>query len=398
MSESQIAGRPNQPLEFYFAYPGIFFTLVSLLMAGLILVCRQGLYTPLPLVMTCLSIFIAAAFAPLLLPEKLRNRLADRFFVYPLASFFVLASPLLVWITGPWLVYAYPLVALAGVFCSASFLKKMDRRHVIFLLVAAPVLAVYVFLYFNQANYASVFAPEMALLGKVRKDTYYATSIAYMLQNFGSSSTGMDGLVRLGYHVGSHFWFASLGRLTGQPPLFTYPIAWMTIGFPAQFLALIFAIVCAAKAQFKLLKFFYAALLLVFITDSIGRSSHYVSESSGSAIIALLLFLPVLFDLISKPKRSPADDWLRLGLAIIAVFILISLKISVGFLWVAALIWAAARLYGLSWKSIITIPVAAILALDKKPFSRHSSFLRPIPGCFLSPAGSSRSWPLWPGF
>jgi len=354
------AGAP-QSLEFYQAYSGLFFLTMSLVMAALMLFARRGLYTPPLLVMTSASLLACAAFVPFLLRQNWRDKTADRCFVYPLASLAMLASPLLVWVWGNWFVYLYPPVALLAVFRSFRFLKEMRRGELLFLVIVAPLLSIYVFLYFNPWNYAGVYAPEKALLGIVRKDTYYATSIAYMLQNFRTSSIGVDGLLRHHYHIGSHFWFASLGKLTGQPPLFSYPIGLMVAGMPAQFLALVLACICVARARWKITGYLAIALSLVFIMDALGRPSHYVSESYGLAITAFLFFLPLLFDLISRPKRSNPDDLARLLLAAAAVLVLGALKISVSLLWAAGLAWALFRLHSFSRKNLAAVPALALL-------------------------------------
>jgi len=354
------AGAP-QSLEFCLAYSGLFFLTMSLVMAALMLFARRGLYTPPLLVMTSASLLACAAFVPFLLPQNWRDKTADRCFVYPLASLAMLASPLLVWVWGSWFVYLYPPLALLAIFRSFRFLKKIRRGELLFLVIVAPLLSIYVFLYFNPWNYAGVYAPEKALLGIVRKDTYYATSIAYMLQNFRVGSIGVDGLLRHHYHIGSHFWFASLGKLTGQPPLFSYPIGLMVAGMPAQFLALVLACICAARNRWKITTYLAIALSLVFIMDALGRPSHYVSESYGLGITAFLFFLPLLFDIISRPKRTTPEDLTRLLLAAAAVLVLGALKISVSLLWAAGLAWALFRLYGFSRKNLATVPAIALL-------------------------------------
>jgi len=343
--------REEPGIDFLLAYNGLFWTLVSLAEAGWFLFFRRGLWTPPLLIAACAAIFSCAAFAPFLLPARWREKCSARLFVYPLLSLAVLASPLLTWRFHSWSVCGYGLLALVALLRALPKLKAIRRSQVFLLLILVPLISAYLFLLINQTDYANVFAPEQALLGKIRKDTYYASSIAYMIQNYGVPSTGLDGLMRLHYHTGSHTWLAMLGRIAGTPPLFSYPIGLFLILVPAQFFALILAGICAAKNRLKITDYFLVGLALVYVTDATGRPSHYISESFGASLTALLFIFPLMMDLLRKPKPSRLEDTLRIALAIALIYPLSALKISVAILLGASLAYALLRLYGLSLKT-----------------------------------------------
>ena len=349
MTSAPIPGADDRRrMESQFAGAGLFVFAYALVQAGLIFWFRgvqSGLYLPPRLLVLSISLIAATAFAPFLAPDRWRARIGPRFYIYPLVSLAVLALAYAAFLPGglaPLLVYLYAALGLAGLARALPRLRPITRRHLA-LPVLAVVFGIYVFYYFNQWNYAGVFAPEYALLGRVRKDTYFATVIAHMIQNYGVSSTGLDGLVPLHYHVGSHAWFAGLGKIAGTMPLLTYPFIHPIVLIPAQLLALLFSIICAAGARRSTATYVAAALAMVFFTDALGRPSHYVSESYAAGLTALLFFWPLMLDLLRTPERGRLEDRARLVAALGAVFVISALKISAGMIWTTALGWMLLR-------------------------------------------------------
>jgi hypothetical protein len=356
--------RPDPALEFSLAYAALLLLVSSLTTAALIGLYRRGLYVPTRLVVLGLSMFTACAFAPFVLPTGWRRRLADAPYAYPLTSFAVLIAAFAAYGLGrlaPGLLYVYAALGLVGLGRALGVVRGMSWRHYAFL-PAAALLAVYVFFYFTPWNYASVYAPEQALLGTVRKDTYYATIIAHMIQAHGTVSTGLDGLAPHRYHIASHAWFAALGRVAGTMPLLTYSFIHQLVLLPAQFLALAFSLICAAGRRRGVIGLLAAAAAMVFFTDAIGRPSHYVSESYAAGLMGLLFFWPLLLDLMSRPERVGRAAWARLALALAGVVILNSVKLSVGLLWTLALGWVVLRREGWRWRGLATIALAGLLA------------------------------------
>ena len=374
MSAATPAGDDRRQTESYFAGAGLFVLVFALTQAGLIFWfrgLRAGLYVPPRLLALSVSLIAAVGFAPFLLPDRWRERAGWQTYLYPLASFAVMASALAAHALGglaPLLLWFYAAAGLAG-FCRALPRLRLSGPRLL-LLPLAVIFAVYVFYYFNQWNYAGVFMPEYALLGRLRKDGYFATVIAHMIQNFGVSSTGLDGLTRLRYHVGSHAWFAGLGKIAGTMPLLTYPFIHQIVLIPAQMLALLFSIVCAAGTRRRLITGVGAALVMVFVTDALGRPSHYVSESYAAGVTGLLFFWPLLLDLLRSPERGRREDLIRMALALAAVFLISSLKISAGIVWTTALGWMLFRQYRFRPRALAPIALAgALLLLALKIFS-----------------------------
>jgi hypothetical protein len=63
-------------------------------------------------------------------------------------------------------------------------------------------------------------------------DTLFHLSIAQMIKTYGVATIGIDGLIPIKYHYGSHFVLAQFSRLMDMHPLLTYQISYPVIFYP----------------------------------------------------------------------------------------------------------------------------------------------------------------------
>jgi hypothetical protein len=84
----------------------------------------------------------------------------------------------------------------------------------------------------NSLEYATVLTPERALVDTQNQDTLFHASIANMLVNYSTMSTGVDGFAPIQYHILSHVWLGCLSSWLGVTMLEDYYIGTQIIGIP----------------------------------------------------------------------------------------------------------------------------------------------------------------------
>jgi hypothetical protein len=330
-------------------------------MTALIVMARTGLGSPLRLAAGCPLLLVSAAFSPFVLPGPWLERLSGRTaFVFPLMSLVVLLSPIVVFLTVPALAMLYAPIAALGVRGALPHLRRVPPRHALLLPFGASVLAVYLFAEVYQYPFAHVFAAEHALLGLLGPDPLFHTTIAHMIQRFGEASTGLDGLVPIHYHVGSHYWFAAVGALSGTTPRFSYPFAQMIVAIPALYLGLFSAMLCLRGVAPGAPAYIALAVGVVVLFDGIGWNSYYIGESYTAGVTTLLFSLPLLYDVVAAPRRTPWADRGRIAALLVLVLVAAVEKLSVGTILGAAVGYLALRQYGASLR---TAAIVALLAL-----------------------------------
>jgi hypothetical protein len=217
------------------AYVGAFGSLTSLWMITLIWIVRTGLSSPPLLSVGCAILAVASAFAPLALPSRWRSGLLEVPWVFPLVTLGVLLSPALVFVTGPALALLYPLIAARGMWGAAPWLSRVRVSEGLLLLSGPLLLALYLFTRIYHPPWDHVFAPEFARFDSLRGDTLLHAALAHLIQETGRPSSGLDGLVPMHYHFGSHVWFAAIGSLTHTTPLYSYVVGTMAVVIPALY-------------------------------------------------------------------------------------------------------------------------------------------------------------------
>lgn len=372
----------------------LFGTLVSAFSALAFITLRLGLATSYPAVFAATIILAATTFTPLLLPR--RGIFSDpnlRAIVYPLISFLVLASVLLAFRFGQALLPLYPVLALCGMARAWSVRQYPRVRTWIALVVAAGVTAAYLFIFVNNLGYVGVYTPEQGLLGLLNHDTRFHTAVTFLIQNFGTPSLGVDGMLPLKYHVGSHVWFAAFGLLAGVDPLWSYGVGVLLLTVPGLLAALIFSGLAIDLAVKPAAHYLGMGLALLLLSDVIGWNSYYISETYTFGLIGMLFSLPLLMALT---KRDCPITWSRIGfaLAVLLIPLLMSLKISVGVLWGVGVGWVALRRFGIRFPAVLAgVGCLAGLLIGLKYFSPGTDDYVYTSGSLIAPFYILREFP-----
>ncbi len=312
-----------------------FCVLLSWLMAAGVIVVRLGLPTPPRLVLTCLSVLTAAAYAPFLLSGSALGRLAQRPWALPLPTLAVLLSPVLALIVGAGLLVVYPVAAIVGAARSVRHWRGAatgpTRPQLAVLVVGPLLLSLYVFGQATDRENATVYSPEFAALGLLHSDTYFHSAVSSMIQNQGVASIGADGTRPIHYHVGSHHWFAAIGRMAGELPPYSYPFGILIVVLPALFLLLFGA--SRALATNDAVPAATLVLLgsgLVMLLDRVNASYFYVSESYQFGLLVLLAATPILVTLVRTVDPGARNVLTRVAVLVALVGVGFAMKISVG--------------------------------------------------------------------
>lgn len=209
-------------------------------------------------------------------------------------------------------------------------------------------ICVFVSIYFClmnlNMNYATPFAKEQAYVGLLNHDTKFLSSIANMIQNYGTVSIGTNGLSSLSYHFGSIYWMALVGALAGKNGLETYSVV-VPVLMPVMLLVSVawssHVIRSDKRFGWKSMVMSVAFLLLI---DSFGFLSHYQSESYTAGLIAFLFAVPTLFRPTWRRQKNEALSGCLLASLLLPILFI--LKVSVGVLWMGMLIWSIHRSRG----------------------------------------------------
>lgn len=316
---------------------------------------RLGLGSPPLLVPACVLIVAATLLAPLLLPR--RGMLADRNLrsaAMPLLSLAVMASVITALIFHIFPLILYVAIFLAGSRRALQLFRTLNALQLLFCLSAGCVIGFYMFGTVQTLNLANVYSPEQSLIGTMTHDTTFHSAIAFLIQNFGVPSLGVDGIIPIRYHFGSHFWLAALGRLTLSEPVFSYGAAVPIVLAPTLIAALFLSAVSIDHGRKSLPAYLLVGLALVLLSDAIGWKSYYISESYTCGLIGLLLLLPLLALIADDEVLSSHQLSIALLIAVLMIPLLLVLKVSVGSLWTAALGYTVLRRYGFSKHAVVT--------------------------------------------
>lgn len=352
---------PERAQWFGLAYAACFGVATSLVSCALVVAARSGLESPPLLAPACALVFAAAAFAPFALPGRARSALRTVPWAAPLVTLAVLLSPVLGLADGSALLAVWALLVGIGAPRAAASLRGISAAEAAFLALGPLLLATYAFLEFHGRPYAHVYAPEFANLGGLSLDTLFHAAMSHMLQSFGRPSTGVDGLVPIRYHLGSHAWFAGMGRVAhGTPPLFSYPYGQLGVAIPGLFLSLFLATLLLARSAGSVAIRIALAASLVIVSDRVGWNSYYISESYTFGLVALLLGLPLLID--SASGRWPRAERARTAAQLALVLVAVCLKVSVGVVLGACVGWTTLRRHRFSLATLVVGSALAAIA------------------------------------
>lgn len=351
-----------QSLDRKWAQLALLGTTGSLLIASVFCLLRTGLSTPVLLVPACVTIVAASLFAPLLLPQRGLLRQAEcRAVALPLATLVILTGITLAFAIGQWLVTIYFAMATAGLYRAVRLLRESERPAISHILAVSIAVAAYLFITVHNLGYAGVLSNEQSLLGILNHDTRFHAAIAFMIQNFGIPSIAVDGVLPLKYHFGSHIWFAALGILGAAKPAASYGAAVPIVAAPMLVTSLLLAAMTLDCARKPVANYLIVGLALVFFADSVDIKSYYISESYTFGLIGILLLLPLLAKLANTEPLNRLT-LLSLFIAIAAIPVLLSFKISAGILWTTGFGWIVLRRFGIA-KETVVIGIATVAVL-----------------------------------
>jgi hypothetical protein len=324
---------------------GLFWTLVAIVEALLVATFRSGLQTSPLLLVACAGLLASGASMPALV-NTLTPRLVQRMpYLGPLASLAILASPLLAFWFGIAIGFALIVLGITALVFGLTRLRSASQGKLGWMLALVPVTSWYLFVSVNNQGLANIYSLEQSYLGLLNRDTSFHTAIAHMIQNFGVASLGMDGLLPIAYHTGSHWWFAALGLATGNEPLIVYPAGIVVVAVPALVMAVSFAAYAISRGTLTAAGVLIRVLLLLLAVDAVSHNwtSYYISESYTLGLVAMLLLLPMLMNVVDHPHPDRVQVFLRPALLVAAIVLLSALKVSVGLLWAVAVCWVVLR-------------------------------------------------------
>jgi len=197
------------------------------------------------------------------------------------------------------------------------------------------------------------------LAGEVHIDTLFHSDIVALFQTYGVSTTGVDGIPHLPYHIGSHWIFAQLAQLLDISPFQFYNLAYPILILPLLFRSFLaftldvrshWASEYASNLRQDWL--FWGLLLIGFtgfmptrvldLSTLILSESHLVSISF--AFLALSLGL-MLQQQMTRASKSFDGKGLVLSIGLGVLLALVTLtKVSVGLLLACAVGYLVLRL------------------------------------------------------
>lgn len=180
-----------------------------------------------------------------------------------------------------------------------------------------------------------LFYPEGVINGYSNVDTLFHTSITNMIKTYNIPSTGIDGLIRMSYHVGSHWIFAQFCKLLDIGALNFYQVGYSIIFFPLFLKAILMTILDIKflhkkEDTFEINKDFvfwsilsFGFLGLIPKVFNLQFSSYlFIGESYLVSLTFTFLFISCLifFENEKYPKRI---NWLKniFFIAILPIFI-----------------------------------------------------------------------------
>lgn len=198
--------------------------------------------------------------------------------------------------------------------------------------ISAVAVGSWAFLAGNSMNYASVFSPEKAVLGLLRLDTLYHSSLASMISELGVSSTGLDGVPLIKYHFLSHAWLGKVANFVGETTVSGYFLGHQIVFLPLLFFTLlvtsrVFMAGPISAIRDMLTASIFLALFMIFAV--LDWNSYLVSESHTLGLILFLSGCGFLKTLSQDATRRIGLGGLVFG---VTVGLLISAaKLSTGF-------------------------------------------------------------------
>jgi len=355
---------PRSPLPAGYLKICLFFVCLSAATAAGWMAERVGFPEPVRLVLAGLAVATVVHLGPALL---LRRIPVDPAFAGGLLNLlslgFVALLILLSWLPGPGMILVF---AAAPILVLVALFELRDRISARGMLggVLLLVLVAGVLIPLNLYRYHPPYAAELGARGRLDLDTLYHFSITQMFKFFGTPSIGIDGLLRIRYHMGSHFLLARLSALAGGEVPFTYSIFAHVLLVPLLLRSLAVAAMDFARlprgiswAAPVLLTF---AFLLMF--GGIDLDAYLHSNSYLCSMILLLAAVPLLMRLRDRPfSRRDVPAWSLWACFVLLAPLTILSKVSTGLLLSIFGVYVILRLQAPLWFKAALVGLVGLL-------------------------------------
>lgn len=318
--------KPCPQLAFWAA----FLSLTSAWLCALLLVARSGLGVPTIAIVASLGCSVSLAFSP---------------FARPALAPLVLALPLSGLFLGPGALALVLFVAALSLRHAWHSLCALETRERVMLALYPACLAYFLFAQLHQGpRFAHAWMPEHMVMGIQTVDSYYHAAITSMIATHGVVSTGLDGLPRHFYHVGSHYWFAGLGRMADIEPAWSYMIGQIVVLVPAMIIGFVYALHRTlphkiAKTPLGLL----AAAILAYVALFDLNIYLFASQSLTLSLVVVAMATGILTDSVAGERASPG--FASAGMAALLTFALATIKGPVAVVWIGVLAYVSFRAY-----------------------------------------------------
>jgi len=253
--------------------------------------------------------------------------------ILPIGSLVFMGLPFLVALLGGWFLIPLGIFGLSATIF--TYLSQQDRPFIktLQLSVAGMILSIIYFLVVNGYGYANIFADINAYTNTVHRDTLFHSAIVQMLAKFNTSSTGLDGVQALNYHVAVHRWMAAnLNILGGKAPLLL-GICQQVAFLPAVLFTTVLALMCLPSTPLSTIGACGFTFLGLWLFGTRIWDSYLASESYAFSLPVFIAMIPVGQSWLLKASES--NRWLTvaplpLTLTVVAVIACGAGKISSG--------------------------------------------------------------------
>ncbi|WP_338765427.1 hypothetical protein WAF17_01630 [Bernardetia sp. ABR2-2B] len=225
-------------------------------------------------------------------------------------------------------------------------LVKLKFIEIIIIFGAAFLIGVSILSYISQleGSYMTPLFKKAIQSGTFNLDTIFHIAISNMLQTYQQSSTGIDGLEQLNYHIGSHYYLSCYSKLIGHTGVFSYNIFYILVIIPIYFFVFIQSVYMVSLFFIKKdiskyvvsIYIFIVILYFLVIPSFIGQVNlilFYVSESYLLSMLFLLVSVIVLLDYLHLNIKNKLINYTGvLVLVCLSIFIITVTKISTGIL------------------------------------------------------------------
>ena len=306
---------------------------------------RSGLSTPYSALFTLFFGFFAIVVSPVVFARFFSRGKPINEFAYPFSVIGLLVIPPVLF---PGLVVIFfSTLGVASILLLITFFRSQHPRiwagrtfgsrmislGIPILLILCSTFAAISAKHSQQVS--DFFAPELAMLNLLHRDTIHHIAISNMTWLFGYPAAGLDGNSILHYHASAHYWFASISRALDLPTVYGLPISHLLLIslFQFGFLFLTQRTFSFFDVKLKNNKFLISTVILFlcdFFLFSGDIAVYYTSETLTYGLLVLLLGFVAIQQTVETGIRG--NTFWRPASALLSVnALLLTLKIVPAF-------------------------------------------------------------------